>query len=587
MATTDPRAKLPDAPLSDNERMKRESNYLHGTISADLGDGMTGGFRGDNFQLIRFHGMYEQDDRDIRQERIEEKLEPLKNIMLRCRLPGGVMTPAQWLAIDEFARENTLYGTIRLTNRQTFQFHGVLKPHIKPMHEMLVELGLDGIAASGDVNRNTMCTSNPVESTLQKEAYDWAVKISEYLLPKTTAYADIWVNGEKLKSTHMQPDAPIRDAVKSGDSVEPINGKTYLPRKFKTTVVIPPRNDVDVHANDLNFVAIAENGKLIGFDVLVGGGLAMTHGDHSTWPNLAKPFGFVRLDQVLDCAAAVVSVQRDWGNRSVRKNARTRYTLERVGVDVFKAEVEARMGSQFAPMRDYAFTERGDKIGWLKGTDGKWHLTLFIECGRIKDQENKPIMTGLREIAKIHQGDFRLTPNQNLIIAGVAPRAKARIDKLAHEYGLIDDKVSVQREQSMSCVALPTCPLAMAEAERFLPELVTDVEKMLAKYGLKDEFIVLRVQGCPNGCGRAMLAEIGLVGKALGRYNLYVGGDREGARIPRLFQENATVANILPIIDGWIARWSKEREANEPFGDFALRVGITTPVVNSPRDFWQ
>lgn len=558
-----------EGPLADNERLKRESNFLRGTIAQDLQDPLTGGFNGDNFQLIRFHGMYQQDDRDIRAERAAQKLEPLHNVMLRARLPGGIITPAQWQVIDKFAEEHSLYGSIRLTTRQTFQFHGVLKRDIKLMHQTLNSTGIDSIATAGDVNRNVLCTSNPVESELHQEAYEWAKKISEHLLPKTRAYVEIWLDGEKL-----------------GGDEEPILGSNYLPRKFKTTVVIPPHNDVDIHANDLNFVAIADGGKLVGFNVLVGGGLAMTHGDTSTYPRKASDFGFIPLSHVLEVAAAVVSTQRDWGNRVSRKNAKTKYTLERVGVEAFKAEVESRAGIQFGPVRPYEFTSRGDRFGWVEGIDGKHHLTLFIENGRLLDFPGKPLKTGMLEIAKVHQGDFRLTANQNLIIAGVPAREKARIEQLARQYGLLDDGVSEQRKQSMACVALPTCPLAMAEAERMLPAFVTDIEGLLAKHALADDAIIFRVTGCPNGCGRAMLAEVGLVGKAPGRYNLHLGGNLEGTRIPRLYQENITEPQILAELDSLIGRWAKERNGAECFGDFVIRAGIVAPVIDSARDFY-
>ncbi|PTO75410.1 assimilatory sulfite reductase (NADPH) hemoprotein subunit [Vibrio splendidus] len=556
-------------PLADNERLKRESKNLRGTIEQDLQDRITGGFTADNFQLIRFHGMYQQDDRDIRNERTKQKLEPLHNVMLRARMPGGIITPKQWLAIDKFADESTSYGSIRLTTRQTFQFHGVLKPNIKLMHQTLNSIGIDSIATAGDVNRNVLCTTNPVESELHQEAYEWAKKISEHLLPKTRAYAEIWLDGEKLATTDE----------------EPILGSNYLPRKFKTTVVIPPQNDVDVHANDLNFIAIAKDGKLVGFNVLVGGGLAMTHGDTSTYARKADDFGFVPLDKTLDVAAAVVTTQRDWGNRSNRKNAKTKYTLDRVGIDVFKAEVEKRAGVEFSESRPYEFTGRGDRIGWAEGIDGKQHLALFIENGRLLDFPGKALKTGVAEIAKIHKGDFRMTANQNLIVAGVPKSQKAKIEKLARQYGLMDDAVSEQRKNSMACVAFPTCPLAMAEAERFLPEFVTDVEDILKKHGLPEEDnIILRITGCPNGCGRAMLAELGLVGKAPGRYNMHLGGNKAGTRIPKMYKENITSAQILEDIDSLVGRWATERNDNEGFGDFTIRAGIIEEVIISKRD---
>ena len=559
-----------DAPLADAERLKKESNFLRGTITDDLKDGLTGGFNGDNFLLIRFHGMYQQDDRDIRAERAEQKLEPRHAMMLRCRLPGGVMTPAQWLGIDKFAEESTLYGSIRITNRQTFQFHGILKPNVKPVHQLLNKLGLDALATANDVNRNVLCTSNPVESELHQEAYAWAKKLSEHLLPRTRAYAEVWLDQEKVETTDE----------------EPILGATYLPRKFKTTVVIPPQNDVDLHANDLNFVAIADNGKLIGFNVLVGGGLSIAHGDKATYARTASELGFIALENTLAVAEAVVTTQRDWGNRTNRKNAKTKYTLERVGVEVFKAEVEKRAGIQFADVRPYAFTGRGDRIGWVKGIDKQWHLTLFIENGRILDYPGKPLKTGLAEIAKIHKGDFRLTANQNLIVAGVAEKDKDAIETLARNHGLIDDGVTEQRKNSMACVSYPTCPLAMAEAERFLPEFVTKVEGIMHSHGVGKEHIVLRVTGCPNGCGRALLAEIGLVGKAMNRYNLHLGGNRAGTRIPRMYRENISDTEILAIIDELVGRWAKERETDEGFGDYVIRAWIIRPVLDPARDFY-
>ncbi|MBZ9613095.1 assimilatory sulfite reductase (NADPH) hemoprotein subunit [Rheinheimera maricola] len=556
--------------LSDNERLKAESQHLRGTIAEDLKDDITGGFNGDNFMLIRFHGMYQQDDRDIRAERTAQKLEPLHNVMLRARMPGGIITPQQWLAIDKFAEEKTMYGSIRLTTRQTFQFHGVLKPHIKPMHQFLHGIGIDSIATAGDVNRNVLCTSNPVESELHQQAYQWAAKISEHLLPKTRAYAELWLDEEKIETTE----------------VEPILGDNYLPRKFKTAVVIPPHNDIDVHANDLSFVAVAEHGQLIGFNVLVGAGLAMTWGDTATYPRMADDLGFIALEHTLAVAEHVVTVQRDYGNRANRKNAKTKYTIDRIGIDAFRAEVEARTGVVFAPVKPYSFTTRGDRIGWVEGIDGNHHLTLFIENGRILDFPAKPLKTGLAKIAAIHQGDLRMTANQNLIIAGVPASQKAEIEAIARAHGLIDDSHSEQRKNSMACVSFPTCPLAMAEAERYLPELVTKTEALLAKHKLADEHIVLRVTGCPNGCGRALLAEVGLVGRGPGKYNLYLGGNREGTRIPRLLLDNVGETDILATLDGLIGRWASERSSNsEGFGDFVIRTGVVAPVVVPKDDF--
>lgn len=557
--------------LTDSERIKEESNFLRGTITDDLQNGLTGGFEGDNFYLIRFHGMYQQDDRDIRAERAQQMLEPRHAMMLRCRLPGGIITPKQWLSIDSFASENTLYGSIRITNRQTFQFHGILKAKLKPVHQMLASIGLDALATANDVNRNVLCTSNPEQSLLHQETYQWAKRISEHLLPRTRAYAEIWLDKEKVATTDE----------------EPILGKTYLPRKFKTAVVIPPHNDVDLHANDMSFIAIAENGHLIGFNVLVGGGLAMTHGDKNTFPRLASEFGYIPIDKTLAVVEAIVTTQRDWGNRTERKNAKTKYTLERVGIETFKQEVERRANTIFDTSRPYQLTQRGDQIGWLKGVDNKWYLTLFIENGRLIDTPEAPLKTGVAEIAKIHLGDFRLTANQNLIVAGVAESEKEKIDAIARQYGLINDSTTALRKHAMACVSFPTCPLAMAEAERVLPSFIDKLDTLMAKHGVSDEYIVVRITGCPNGCGRAMLAEIGLVGKAPNRYNLHLGGNRIGSRIPRMYRENISLQEIIEILDDLIGKWAISREQDEGFGDFLIRTNIIKAVINSAVDFYQ
>lgn len=446
----------------------------------------------------------------------------------------------------------------------------MLKRNIKPVHRLLHQLGLDSRATAGDVNRNVLCTSNPVESRLHHQAYEWAKKISEHLLPKTNAYAEVWLDGEKI----AQPEE------------EPILGNNYLPRKFKTAVVIPPQNDVDLHANDLNFIAIGDNGQLTGFNVLVGGGLAMTHGDQSTYPRLATELGYIPLNATLAVATAVVATQRDLGNRANRRNAKTKYTIDRLGIEVFKAEVELRAGLAFQPLRPYAFSSRGDRIGWVEGIDGKHHLTLFIPSGRLIDKPGKPLKSGLAAIAAVHTGDFRLTPNQNIIIAGVSERNRAQIDALAQRYSLIDDTVSPQRKSAMACVSYPTCPLAMAEAERVLPDIVDRLDAILIRNGIADRDVIFRVTGCPNGCGRAMLAEIGLVGRAVGRYDIYLGGNREGTRIPRLYKENQPLEEIIRDLDALLSAWAQADNPDEAFGDFAIQTGIIRPVLNSSIDFY-
>lgn len=558
--------------LSDNERIKQESNFLRGTIAESLDNNLTGGFSMDDAQLIRFHGMYQQDDRDVRIERMHQKLEPLINMMLRCRLPGGVITAKQWLDIDKFSEENTLYGTIRLTTRQTFQLHGVLKPQLKNIHRILNKIGLDSIATAGDVNRNVICTSNPMESLIHRQVWELAKNISALLLPQSRAYAEIWLDGEKTEST---------------DS-ESILGANYLPRKFKIAIAIPPINDVDVYANDLSFIAISnEMSQLIGFNVLIGGGLAMTYGDTATYPRKASEFGYIYVQDVLKITEVVVAIQRDWGDRYNRKYAKTKYTLDRVGVDVFKTEIERRSGIKFHPIIPYEFTDRGDRFGWVRGVDDYWHLTIFIENGRISNNVlDKPLKRGIAEIAQVHLGSFRLTANQNLIISEIRPEYKYIIEDLSKKYGLIDENITFQRKSSMACVSFPTCPLAMAEAERVLPQFITKVEYIMSKYKLDKDTIILRVSGCPNSCARVMLSEVGLLGRGIGRYNLYLGGNKIGTRIPRLYKENILESDILKILDITIGRWANERNYQESYGDYVVRSGIVRAVMNSEKDFY-
>ncbi len=558
-------------PLSDNERIKSTSHFLRGTISQDLQTGITGGFNADNIQLIKFHGLYQQDDRDIRLERQAQKLEPRHHLMFRARLPGGIIQPEQWLLVDQLADDTTLYGSIRLTTRQTFQFHGILKQHLKTVFQALDTVGIDSKFTAGDVNRNVLCTPNPVDSKLHQEAYQFAKQISEHLLPQTQAYAEVWLDKEKVYSNEQ----------------EPIYGDTYLPRKFKTALAIPPHNDIDIYANDLGFIAIGDAEKgLIGFNVCIGGGLGMTHGDKTTFPRLASLLGFIPKEAVLAVTTAVVTTQRDYGNRSNRRLSKLKHTIETHSLAFIKAEIEKRAGIQFAPTAPFQFTERGDRLGWIQGHDGLWHYTLFIDSGRILDTTQQLLKTALREIAKIHQGDFRITANQNLIIANITPEQKPLIESLLTQYALHTHLITPLKQQAMACVSLPTCPLAMAEAERFMPEFVGEIQQILNKHQMENAPIVARVTGCPNGCARAMLAEIGLVGKAPNRYNLHIGGSLAGDRIPRLYKENITSAEIFHQLDILIEQWSKHRQDNEPFGDFVIRAGIIAPVVNSAKDFY-
>jgi sulfite reductase (NADPH) hemoprotein beta-component len=547
---------------SENEHIKHASHYLRGTIGQGLQDTFTGGIAPSDQQVIKFHGIYQQDDRDLRVERQQQKLEPLYGFMVRVRLPGGVCTPSQYLVLDRLAREQG-GGSLRLTTRQTFQFHGIAKRNLRATVQALHGTLLDTLAACGDVNRNVMCNPNPSLSSLHGEVYGWAKRLSEHLLPRTRAYHEIWLDGVLVAGG----EPPAEE--------EPLYGRQYLPRKFKIAMAIPPENDVDVFANDLGFIAIAEEGRLAGFDVAVGGGMGMTHGEPATYPRTADVIGFCTPEEVLPVAQAVLATQRDLGNRQDRRLARLKYTIDRLGLDGFVAEVEDRLGRRLAPARPYAFHSNGDRYGWVEGQGGGWHYTLFVENGRIRDQDDLRMLTALREIAAIHQGDFRMTPNQNLMIANVKAAERARIDSLLVEFGLKEGpRRSGLRLHALACVALPTCGQAMAEAERHLPSLLDRLDRTLHEAGIGGEPIVVRMTGCPNGCARPYLAEIGLVGKNLGKYNLYLGGAADGSRLGKLYRESQTDEDIIAALTPMVHRYAAERTSGERFGDFVIRAGI-------------
>jgi sulfite reductase (NADPH) hemoprotein beta-component len=545
------------------EGIKVESNYLRGTIAESLGDRITGSVADDDLMLIKFHGIYQQDDRDQRNERRKQKLEPLYSFMIRARVPGGVATAEQYLQMAELATQYTS-GSLRLTTRQAYQWHGVFKRNLKTTIAGINQSMLDTIAACGDVNRNVMCNPLPETSSIHKEVFEWTQKISEHLLPKSKAYHEIWLDGKKVETTD-----------------EPIYGQTYLPRKFKIAVAIPPYNDVDVYANDLGFIAVIEQGKLIGFNVVVGGGMGSTHGDKSTYPRVATQIGFCRLEQVLAVAENVVKVQRDFGNREVRRLARLKYTIDRLGIDVFKKKLFAYQGFELADAGVIKFKHNGDRYGWFQDENKQWHLTLYIHSGRIIDSEESRLFSGLLEIAKIHQGEFRISPNQNMIISNVTNETKQSIERLLADYRIsIGETETPTRLNSLACVAFPTCSLAMAEAERYLPTFIEKIESILTKYQVEDWPINIRMTGCPNGCARPFLGEIGLVGKGPGKYNLYLGASHTGDRLNKLYRENIGEQQILETLTPIIEAFSKQRKKDETFGDFVIRQGIVKAVSN-------
>ncbi|MFT4901401.1 MAG: sulfite reductase (NADPH) hemoprotein beta-component [Lentimonas sp.] len=553
--------------LHKNEGIKDRSNYLRGTILAGLADVSTGAISADDQQVTKFHGLYQQDDRDVRNDRRKHKLDKAYSFLARIGLPGGVCTPQQWIVMDDLA-SYCAFDTLKLTTRQAFQLHGILKGNLKSTVNACNAAAMSTLAACGDVNRNTMCNPNPFASEVHEEVQKVAEAIDAYLKPQTPAFSELWLDGKQIGL-----DTP-RSLDCGGDAVEPLYGKTYLPRKFKIAIAIPPYNDVDVFAHCLGFIAIVAAGKLIGFNVTVGGGMGMTHGNDKTFPRLAEVMAFCTPDQAIAVAEKIVTIQRDHGNRQERTHARFKYTVEKLGVQWIRQELESRLGYQLEDAREYKFTSTGDRYGWVEGTNGKWNLGLFIEGGRIVDLKDQPLKTGMLEIAKMHQGDFRLTANQNVIIGNVDASEKDAIDALVAKYKLDAYKnASGMRRSQIACVSLPTCGLALAESERYLPTLVSDLEVILEEAGLRDDEIVIRSTGCPNGCGRPYLGEIGLVGKVPGKYNLYLGAGFDGERLNKLYRTSITHEQIIDELKPILLAYAKERESGERFGDFTVRKG--------------
>lgn len=550
------------------EGIKARSRLLRGTLVESLADPLTGAIREDDTQVIKFHGVYQQDDRDLRQERRERRLEPAFQFMVRARLPGGLCTPAQWLAFDEIARTHA-NGTLRLTTRQAFQLHGVLKHSLKPTLAAINRALLDTLAACGDVNRNAMCSVLPGSRAVHAEAVSLAAELSRRFLPRTGAYHEIWLDGAKV--------------AEGGVEEEPVYGPLYLPRKFKLGIAVPPDNDIDVHSQDLGLVAIVEQGRIAGYNVLVGGGMGMTHGDFATWPRVADELGYCPADAVHAVAEAVVTTQRDFGDRTNRRHARLKYTVEDLGLERFRAEVEARAGVRLEAPRPVRFRDNADPLGWRTDDEGYHHFGLHVPSGRIVDRDEWRALAGLREVAERGLAQFRLTANQNLMLCDVPTARRDELAALLDVHGL-GRPVSAVRRLALACVGLPTCALAMAESERYAPEFLGEFERLLARHGLGDAAIGIRITGCPNGCARPFLAEVALVGKAPGRYNLYVGGAPDGSRLNAPLRENITQAEVLAVLDDLLGRYAAGRAPGEDFGGFVRRTAVV-PAVASGREF--
>jgi len=564
---------LPEEPPPlTNEDIKIQSNFLRGTIAEGLLDETTGAISASDQQLTKFHGTYMQDDRDVRDERKAQGLEPAYSFMIRCRLPGGVATPLQWLQMDAIS---SAHGneTMKLTTRQTFQFHGVVKRHLREAMRDINKALMTTIAACGDVNRNVMCSSLPELSSFHRETNAVAKKISDHLIPATTAYHEIWLKEDGEKKVQVAGDAVVDH--------EPLYGPTYLPRKFKITIAIPPHNDTDVYAHDIGLIAIkGADGHLEGFNVLAGGGMGSTHNNKKTYPQTGRMFGYIPADKAHIVSEKIMLVQRDHGDRKNRKHARLKYTIDDMTVPVFKEKVEALLpdGLRFEEPRPFKFASNVDTFGWQKDEKGFNHFTFFIENGRIEDTADFPMRTGLRELAKLNKGEFRLTGNQHLILSNIKDEELPEIKDLMAKHKLDNTNFSGLRLSSSACVAFPTCGLAMAESERYLPVLVSKLESTLEEVGLGRDSIVMRMTGCPNGCARPWLAEVAFVGKAYGAYNMYLGGGYHGQRLNKLYRQSIKEDEILDILRPLFKRYAAERntdgEMPERFGDWVIRAGI-------------
>jgi sulfite reductase (NADPH) hemoprotein beta-component len=542
--------------LTRNEGLKAGHPLLDGTIHRTLADPSIERFTEDDYEFLKFHGVYQQDDRDKR------KVAKHYIMMVRTKFPGGALTAGQYLACD---RLSTQYGenTMRITTRQDFQFHGILKSNLRQTIKELNEALITTVAACGDVERNVMAPPTPATSPLVDEVLAEARKLSDALAPKMPAYHAIWIEGKELDLS----------AEGNVDFVDPLYGKTYLPRKFKTAFAIPPLNDIDIFTNDLGFVVIEENGRLAGYDVLVGGGMGMSHGNAHTFPRLADLIGFVLPEQLEAVAKAAITIHRDFGDRTNRKHARLKYVLEDRGADWFRIEVEQRAGIKFEPARPFRFTRQGDLLGWHQQTDGNYFLGLYVENGRVRDVEGYQLKTGLRRVMERFAPEARLTASQNILLVNVPADRRSELEQLLSEHGVsANNPFSRTRRASMACPSLPTCGLALAESERVMPNFLNRVEDLLAELGLQDEELIIRMTGCPNGCARPFMAEVAFVGKAPNKYQMYLGGNEASTRLNRLYKESVKGEELIGELRTALARYVREREPGERFGDFCERV---------------
>ena len=554
--------------LTRNEGLKEASPLLAGTIPQTLADNAVERFSDDDYEFLKFHGIYQQDDRDLRKSGKQFVM------MVRTKFPGGVLTAPQYLVCDDLASR---YGnnTLRITTRQDFQFHGIVKSNLRQTMRRLNEALMSTVAACGDVERNVMAPPTPATSPLVDQVLDEARKLSNALAPRTPAYHGIWLDGHELD---LSTEA-------NANFVDPLYGRNYLPRKFKTAFAFPPLNDIDIFTNDLGFVVLSENGKLVGYNLLAGGGMGMSHGNAHTFPRVADVIGFLPPEHLESVTKAVIMIHRDFGDRTNRKHARLKYVIEERGVDWFRLEVEQRTGFRLAPPRPFVFTRQGDLLGWHQQTNGNYFLGLFVENGRIRDVEGYQLKTGLRQVMERFHLEARLTASQNILLVNIPPDQRAALEQLLGEHGVsAGNPFSPTRLASMACPALPTCGLALAESERTLPSLLTGMEGLLSEVGLPNEELIIRMTGCPNGCARPYMAEIAFVGKGPNKYQIYLGGNEASTRLNRVYKDSVKGDDLLNELRPLLLRYRAERDPGERFGDFCARVIWPEPAAAGNGD---
>ncbi len=541
------------------EDIKRESQQLRGTIAQELAD-PSPKFSDDNVHLLKFHGIYQGDNRDQRSTLRKQGLDLAYEFMIRSKIPGGVLTAQQYLVHDRLAQ--TLgNGTLRITSRQGLQFHSVVKGNLHEMMRGINESGIRTWGACGDVVRNVTASSAPLTDAAHQAVQQLATELSQAFYARSRAYSEIWLDGERLPE--IEEDSPVGD----------IYGDVYLPRKFKFAIAIPPRNDVDIFTNDVGFVLHQKQGVVEGYTVVVGGGLGMTFGKLETYPRLASPLFFIRPEHALAAAKAIVSVERDFGNREDRKLSRLKYLIDSRGLDWFREEVIARMdGIKVDMPRVLRFRTMMDLLGWHEHGDGRWYCGVRIDGGRLNDFEHVKYRSGIRALAERFQCEMRFTANHNILFCGLNESDRDEFDRIMAEYGIPQyDQYAVARRYSMSCVSLPTCSLGLAESERIFEGVMDKIEAILRELNLEDEAILFRLSGCPNGCSRPYNADFGFVGRAPGKYALYVGGSYVGDRLAQLEERQVELDEIPNRVRYYLEEFTLKRQFGEMFSDYWAR----------------